>query len=243
VSTGANGIHRDSGKTKRAPLILDLLREELPEAEIALRFTDTWQLLVATILSAQATDVKVNEVTEVLFEELPGTVAMAEAPLERIEELIGALGLFRQKAKSLQGCARLILERHGGEVPSTMEELTALPGVARKTANVVLSNGFGVNEGVVVDTHVTRLARRLLFTREQMPPKIEQDLMRLFPRERWLEVSDLLIHHGRRTCVAQRPRCEDCVIEHLCPSSQLAGRRDKDARRRAAARQARKRAN
>ncbi|MDX1509817.1 MAG: endonuclease III [Nitriliruptorales bacterium] len=232
-------LHRDSGKTRRAPVILDLLREELPEAEIALHFSNRWELLVATILSAQATDVKVNEVTETLFRELPNVTAVAEARLERIEELIGSLGLFRQKARSLQESARLILERHGGDVPGTMEELTALPGVARKTANVVLSNGFGINAGVVVDTHVTRLARRLLFTREETPPKIEQDLMRLFPQERWLEVSDLLIHHGRRTCDAQRPACADCVVEHLCPSSQVAGRRDKDAKRRAAARQAR----
>ena len=234
-------IHRDSGKTRRAPLILALLRDDLPDAEIELDFANRWELLVATILSAQATDVKVNEVTTTLFRVLSGPKAFAEAPLQRIEELIGSLGLFRQKARSLQGCARLILERHGGEVPGTMEELTALPGVARKTANVVLSNGFGTNAGVVVDTHVTRLARRLGFTREQAPPRIEQDLMRLFPTEQWLEVSDLLIHHGRRTCFAQRPACEDCAIEHLCPSSQVAGRRDKDAKRRAAARQARKR--
>lgn len=220
-------LTRGRGKTLRAPVVLDILREELPDATIALEFRDRWELLAATMLSAQATDVKVNEVTKVLFRELPGPEAVAGAPIERIEELIGSLGLFRQKAKNLKASAALILERHGGEVPGTMEDLTALPGVARKTANVVLSNGFGINEGVVVDTHVARIARRLRFTRQDDPKKIERDLMRLFPRERWLEVADLFIHHGRRTCIAQRPRCEDCAIEPLCPSSQEAGLTDK----------------
>ena len=220
-------LDRDRGKTLRAPIILELLDEELPDAEIALQYRDRWQLLVATILSAQATDVKVNEVTPTLFEELPDPESTAEASREEIEELINSLGLFRQKAKNIQRSARLILERHGGEVPDTMEELTALPGVARKTANVVLSNGFGKNEGVVVDTHVKRLSRRLRFTKHEDPKKIEKDLMRLFPQERWLDVADLLIHHGRRTCSARNPECEDCVIEPLCPSSQVAGRKDK----------------
>lgn len=220
-------LHRDRGKTLRAPYVLDLLDEELPDAEIALDFEDRWQLLVATILSAQATDKKVNEVTPALFAELPDPESTAEAPLERIEELIGSLGLFRQKAKSIQSSARLILERHDGEVPDTMDELTALRGVARKTANVVLSNAFGKHEGVVVDTHVKRIARRLGFTRHDDPAKIERDLMRLFPRERWLDVADLFIHHGRRTCTARSPDCDDCVIEGLCPSSQAAGRRDR----------------
>jgi endonuclease III len=220
-------ITRERGKTLRAPVILDLLACELPDARIALHFEDTWQLLVATILSAQATDVKVNEVTPRLFAELPDPKATAEAPLEEIEQLVSSLGLFRQKAKNIKAAAALILERHGGEVPDTMEELTALPGVARKTANVVLSNGFGRNEGVVVDTHVARVSRRLRLTRESDPKRIERDLMRLFPRERWLEVADVFIHHGRRTCDARRPRCEDCVIEPLCPSSQEAGLTDK----------------
>jgi endonuclease III len=220
-------VTRDSGKTLRAPIVLDLLAEELPDAVIALEFRDRWELLVATVLSAQSTDVKVNEVTPTLFATLPGPEAFASADLATIEQLIGSLGLFRQKAKNLQATARLLLERHGGEVPGTMAELIELPGVARKTANVVLSNGFGRNEGVVVDTHVKRLARRLRFTRAEDVARIERDLMRLFPQERWLEVADLLIHHGRRTCDARRPRCEDCVIEPLCPSSQVAGRSDK----------------
>jgi endonuclease-3 len=220
-------LDRDRGKTLRAPVILELLAAEHPDARIALDFRDRWELLVATMLSAQSTDVKVNEVTAVLFRELPGPEAVASAPLDRLEQLIGSLGLFRQKAKNVQATARLVLERHGGEVPRTMEELVALPGVARKTANVVLSNGFGVNTGVVVDTHVKRLARRLRFTRHEAVERIERDLMRLFPQERWLDVSDLLIHHGRRVCDARRPRCEDCVVEPLCPSSQEAGRTDK----------------
>jgi endonuclease III len=221
------GLTRDRGKTLRGPVILDLLAEEIPDATIALEFSTRWELLAATMLSAQSTDVKVNEVTRVLFRELPGPEAVAAADVQQIEQLIGSLGLFRQKAKNLKASAAMICQEHGGEVPDTMEALTALPGVARKTANVVLSNGFGRNEGVVVDTHVARLARRLRLTRESDVKRIERDLMRLFPRERWLEVSDLLIHHGRRTCDARRPRCEDCVIEPLCPSSQEAGLTDK----------------
>lgn len=222
-----DGVTRDSGKTKRAPIILDLLAEEHADARIALHFGNRWELLVATVLSAQATDVKVNEVTPRLFAELPGPEAFAAAPVERIEELINSLGLYRQKAKNLKATAALLLERHGGEVPGTMAELTALPGVARKTANVILSNGFGRNEGVVVDTHVRRLARRLRFTRHADVAKIEQDLMRLFPRERWLDVADLLIFHGRRVCLARGRRCHDCVVEPLCPSSAVAGCTDK----------------
>ncbi|MEX0952425.1 MAG: endonuclease III [Nitriliruptoraceae bacterium] len=222
-----DGMTRSRGPTLRAPVVLDLLRDDLPDATIALTFTTRWELLAATMLSAQSTDVKVNEVTRLLFVEIDGPEAMAEADLDHVEALIGSLGLFRQKAKNLQATARLLLERHGGQVPSTMEELVALPGVARKTANVVLSNGFGINEGVVVDTHVARVSRRLRLTRHQDPRHIEQDLVRLFPRDRWLEVSDLFIHHGRRTCDARRPRCEDCVVEVLCPSSQVAGLTDK----------------
>ena len=221
------GLTRERGKTLRGPVILDLLAEEIPDATIALEFSTRWELLAATMLSAQSTDVKVNEVTRVLFRELPGPEAVAAADVQEIEQLIGSLGLFRQKAKNLKASAAMICQEHGGEVPDSMEELVALPGVARKTANVVLSNGFGRNEGVVVDTHVARLARRLRLTRESDVKRIERDLMRLFPRERWLEVSDLLIHHGRRTCDARRPRCEDCVIEPLCPSSQEAGLTDK----------------
>ncbi len=222
------GLTRERGKTLRAPVILERLAEELgPDATIALEFTTTWELLAATMLSAQSTDVKVNEVTRVLFAQLPGPEAIADAPLPVVEGYIGSLGLFRNKAKNLQATARILVAEHGGEVPAAMEQLLALPGVARKTANVVLSNGFGDHVGVVVDTHVHRLSRRLRFTREDDPKRIERDLMRLFPRERWLQVSDLLIHHGRRTCLARKPACEACVVEPLCPSSQEAGLTDK----------------
>ncbi len=221
------GLTRDRGKTLRAPVILALLAAELPDATIALDFRDRWELLVATILSAQSTDVKVNQVTPALFATFDGPEAVAAASQEQIEALISSLGLYRQKARNIRATAALLLERHGGQVPDRMEELVALPGVARKTANVVLSNGSGRNEGVVVDTHVARLARRLRLTRAQDAVHIERDLMRLFPQHRWLEVSDLLIHHGRRTCTARNPRCGDCVIEPLCPSSQEAGLTDK----------------
>lgn len=222
-----DGVERTRGKTIRAPYVLDALAEEHPDARIALDFGSTWQLLVATMLSAQSTDVKVNEVTPALFAELPDAPATAAATTDRIEALIGSLGLFRQKARNLHATATLVTTEHGGEVPGTMDGLTALPGVARKTANVVLSNGFGTNEGVVVDTHVARLSRRLRFTREDTPPRIERDLMRLFPRERWLDVADLLIFHGRRVCAARSPDCADCVVRVLCPSDQTSGLTDK----------------
>jgi endonuclease-3 len=214
---------RTSPPEHRVPVVLDRLAAAMHDARIALDFSDRWELLVATMLSAQSTDLRVNEVTRVLFRTLPGPAAIAGASLEELERLIGSLGLFRTKARNLKETARLVLERHGGEVPSTMEALTALPGVARKTANVVLSNGFGRNEGVVVDTHVARLARRLGLTEAKDAKHIERDLMALVPEPRWLELSDLLIHHGRRVCDARRPDCAACPIESLCPSSRLAG--------------------
>jgi endonuclease III len=210
----------------RAPVILDRLREAMPDARIALDFASRWQLLAATLLSAQSTDERVNRVTRELFARFPDAASTARASQEDVEELIGELGLFRNKARNLRAAAALVVERHGGEVPATMAELCALPGVARKTANVVLANGFGINEGIAVDTHVGRLARRLRLSRAEDPVAVERDLMRLHPREHWLEVSDLLIHHGRRTCDARRPACDSCVIEELCPSSWVAGRRD-----------------
>ncbi len=222
-----DGVDRSRGKTVRAPYILEALSAEHPDAEIALHYGSTWQLLAATMLSAQSTDVKVNEITPALFAELPDAVATASSTPARIEQLIGALGLFRQKAKNLHASATIVVTEHGGEVPGTMEELLTLPGVARKTANVVLSNAFGHNEGVVVDTHVHRLARRLRLTTNDTAPKIERDLMRLFPQERWLDVADTLIFHGRRVCDARRPDCAGCVIKELCPSDQTAGLKDK----------------
>ncbi len=218
---------RDAAKAKRAPVILDRLAEAYPDAEIALEFSNQWELLVATILSAQCTDKKVNEVTSTFFPDYPGPEAIAGAPLEELEERLRPTGFFRQKAKNVQAAARQVLEEHGGEVPATMDELTDLPGVARKTANVVISNAFDHNVGVVVDTHVSRISQRLDLTRSDDPVRIERDLMALFAQERWLDVADLFIAHGRATCTAQRPTCEDCAIEDLCPSSQVAGRTDR----------------
>lgn len=216
-----------SGKTRRGPVIMARLAVEHDDAEIALDFDGPFQLLVATMLSAQSTDVKVNEVTPGLFAAYPDAFAMAEATRQDLEALVGQLGLFRQKAKNLQASARMLVVDHDGRVPATMDELTALPGVARKTANVVLSNAYGDHTGVVVDTHVTRLARRLRFTTEETAVKIERDLMQLFPQEQWLDVSDLLIFHGRRVCAARNRQCARCVVADLCPSDATANRTDK----------------
>ncbi len=168
-----------------------------------------------------------NEVTATFFPTYPGPEAVAGAPVSDLEEHLRPTGFFRQKAANIQASARMILDEHGGEVPGTMEELLELPGVARKTANVVLSNGFDRHVGVVVDTHVKRISLRLDLTRKTDPERIERDLVKVFPADRWLDVSDLFIAHGRRTCTAQRPACEDCPVEDLCPSSQLAGRTDR----------------
>lgn len=203
----------------RPERLLDRLAASLPNATIALNFSNTWELLAATMLSAQSTDVKVNEVTDVLFVRFPTVQAVAEASQEEIEAVIGSLGLFRQKAKHLRATAGLILTHHDGVVPDTMEELLKFPGVARKTANVVLSNGFGVNVGVVVDTHVKRIATRLGLTDSTDVNRIERDLMAQFPKERWLQISDVFIHHGRRVCDARRPKCDVCVVNDDCPSS------------------------
>jgi endonuclease III len=193
----------------------------MPDARIELEYASRWQLLAATLLSAQSTDERVNRVTRVLFARFPDPASTAAADPDELEALVSELGLFRNKARNLRASAAFVVERHGGEVPATMGELCALPGVARKTANVVLANGFGIHEGIAVDTHVGRLARRLGLSAGADPVAVERDLIRLFPKEEWLAVSDLLIHHGRRTCAARRPACGSCVIEDLCPSSQI----------------------
>lgn len=207
--------------TERAAEIYRRLVAEYPDAHCALDHRGAYELLVATILSAQCTDVRVNMVTPALFERYPGPQALAEADRGELEELIRSTGFFRSKAKSLVGMARALVERHGGGVPDDMDALVQLPGVGRKTANVVLGNAFGRNEGVVVDTHVARLARLLGLTRHDDPVKIERDLMALFPREQWTLLSHLLIEHGRRVCIARRPRCELCVLADICPSSRV----------------------
>jgi len=206
---------------ERAPEIYDRLAAEYPDAKCALDFRNPYELTVATILSAQCTDVQVNLVTPALFAKYPDARALSVAKPEDVETLIKSTGFFRNKTKSLLGMSARVSDVHGGEIPQTMEELVKLPGVGRKTANVVLGNAFDRNEGVVVDTHVTRLSQRLALSRETDPVKIEQDLIALYPRERWTMLSHLLISHGRAVCDARKPRCEACAVSHLCPSSRV----------------------
>ena len=190
-----------------------------PDAHCELDYETPLQLLEATILSAQCTDKRVNMVTPVLFRTFPTAESLADAPPEELEEIIKSTGFFRNKTKSLIGLGKALVERHEGQVPDSMAALVKLPGVGRKTANVVLGNAFRKNEGVVVDTHVARVSYRLGLTREKDPVKIEQDLMRLFPRDDWALLSHLLIFHGRRICEARRPKCEICPLNDICPSS------------------------
>jgi endonuclease-3 len=199
--------------------VLSRLKRTYPDARTELDYETPLQLLVATILSAQCTDKRVNMVTPLLFRTFPTAAALADAPREELEEIIKSTGFFRNKTKSLIGLGKALVERHNGEVPDSMEALVKLPGVGRKTANVVLGNAFGKNVGIVVDTHVARLSHRLGFTKETDPVKIEQDLMQLFPSEDWTLLSHLLIFHGRRVCIARAPKCEICVLNDICPSS------------------------
>ena len=198
------------------------LRAEYPDAHCELDHRNAFELLCATILSAQCTDARVNLVTPALFERYPVAEALADARQEDVEAIIRPTGFFRNKAKSLLGMARAVVERHSGEIPRTMEELRTLPGVGRKTANVILGNVYGINEGVTVDTHVGRLSRYLGLTKHDDPEKVEQDLMKLVPQEEWAMLSHLLIFHGRRVCIARRPQCDRCVLADLCPSAFLA---------------------
>jgi endonuclease-3 len=195
------------------------LKSAYPEARTALDWKNPLELLVATILSAQTTDVRVNAVTPALFAKYPTAADYAAADPTELEEDIRPTGFFRNKAKSLRGMARALVDEYGGEVPRNMESLVALPGVGRKTANVVLGNAFGIDEGVVVDTHVRRLSNRLGFTAHSDPEKIELDLMRTVPRRDWTVFSHLLILHGRSVCKARKPACGDCVMNDLCPSA------------------------
>jgi len=207
-----------AARTARAAEILTRLKAEYPDAHCELDHENAYQLLAATILSAQCTDARVNLVTPALFRRYPDPAALAAASPADVEELIRSTGFFRNKAKSLIGMAQALVADHGGEVPRTMEALRPIPGVGRKTANVILGNAFGINEGITVDTHVKRLAGLLRLTRESDPEKVERDLMPLFPQEDWALLSHLLIWHGRRTCIANRPRCGECVVAELCPS-------------------------
>jgi endonuclease-3 len=202
----------------RVAAILEILARTYPGVVCALNHKNAWELTVATILSAQCTDVRVNLVTPALFKAFPTPKAMAAASLPELEELIRTTGFFRNKAKSIKGASQVVMERFGGKVPQTMEEILTLPGVARKTGNVVLGSWYGIAVGVVVDTHVMRLSRRLELTKETTPEKVERNLMKIIPEDRWIAFSHELIHHGRQVCVARKPRCADCTLEKLCNS-------------------------
>ena len=203
----------------RVAAILDALEKAYPKAVCALNHRNAWELLVATILSAQCTDVRVNLVTPALFRAFPTPKAMAAASLPELEELVRTTGFFRNKAKSIQGAGRVVTGAFGGEVPQTIEEMLRIPGAARKTANVVLGSWFGIAVGVVVDTHVLRISRRLELTKETTPEKVEKDLMGEIPQSKWIEFSHQVIFHGRQICYARKPRCADCTLERLCNSA------------------------
>jgi endonuclease III len=203
---------------ERISALLDLLAKAYPGAECALRHRNAWELLAATILSAQCTDARVNMVTPALFKKFPTPTDFAHAPLVEIEEQIRSTGFYHNKAKSLNGAARKLTTEFAGNVPQTMDELLTLPGVARKTANVVLGVAFGKAVGVVVDTHVLRLSRRLELTQATQPIPVEKDLMNIIPQDHWIAFSHELIHHGRQICIARKPRCADCTLEPRCYS-------------------------
>ncbi len=208
-----------AARRERVEEIVRRLRAAYPGATCSLEHADPYQLLVATILSAQCTDERVNMVTPALFRRYPTPDDLADARGEELEEMIKSTGFFRNKTKSLLGMAGAVVERHGGRVPDTMEELTKLPGVGRKTANVVLGNAFHRNVGVVVDTHVRRLAQRLGLTASDDPEQIERDLMEVVPQADWTDIAHLLIYHGRAICKAQKPKCGECLLNDLCPSA------------------------
>jgi endonuclease-3 len=200
----------------RIAAILQRLDRRYPAVKCALHHNSAWELLVATILSAQCTDVRVNMVTPGLFQKYPTPAHFAALQPEDLEDDIRSTGFFRNKSKSLVGAARKIIADFGGEVPRTMEELLTIPGAARKTANVVLGSWFGIATGVVVDTHVQRISRRLELTKNEAPPKIEQDLMKVIPQAKWIDFSHQIIHHGRAICIARKPKCAECTLEDLC---------------------------
>jgi endonuclease-3 len=205
-------------RKERVKELLNRLRG-IYEPKIALKFSNPWELLVATILSAQTTDERVNMVTENLFKKYKSPEDYVKVPLEDLEQDIKSINYYRNKAKFIKSCAQIIVEEYGGKVPDTMEELLKLPGVARKTANVVLSAGYGKNEGIVIDTHVARLSKRLDLSEEKNRDKLEQDLMKIVPRDEWANFSYLLIHHGRNVCKAKNPKCEECILKDICPSA------------------------
>lgn len=203
----------------RALKILGCLKKDFPRASTALDYGTPFQLLIATILSAQCTDERVNTVTKTLFKKYPTPGQMARAHIAGLEEDVRSTGFYRMKARNIKACSIAIMEQHGGKIPQSMVELVALPGVGRKTANVVLGQAFGITSGVVVDTHVHRLSQRLGFSLADTPERIEEDLMELFPRKYWISLASMLILHGRKTCNARSPKCIECSVQKLCPSA------------------------
>ena len=221
TASGVDAKSRKSGgdlAPERVAAILRALDEAYPNAVCALNHKTPWELLVATILSAQCTDVRVNMVTPELFRRFPTPEAMARAPIPELEDLIRTTGFFHNKAKSIKGAAQAIVDRFGSQVPRTLAELITVPGAARKTANVVLGVSYGLAEGVVVDTHVFRIARRLGLAKGDTPQKVEEELMRVLPRDKWIDFSHQVIHHGRQVCLARNPKCNICNLEQLCHS-------------------------
>jgi endonuclease III len=212
-------LRKLAGAKERMPTILGALEETYPNATTALDWKDPVQLLVATVLSAQCTDVRVNQVTPALFARFPDAGALASAPIAELEELIRTTGFFHNKAKAIKAATKLLAERHGGEVPRSMEAMLELPGGARKTANVVLGTAYALPTGIVVDTHVSRVAGRLGLTSQADPVKIERDLMQLVPQERWVHFSHAMVLHGRHVCQARKPLCESCSLAPCCPSA------------------------
>jgi endonuclease-3 len=202
---------------QRTAKIIELLAKLYPDAKTALNYTNPLEILVATMLSAQTTDVRVNIVTQSLFKKYKSAKDYADAPIEELENDIHSTGFYHNKARNLKACCQMLIDKYGGKVPSTMEQLIELPGVARKTANIVLYNAYGVTAGIAVDTHVMRLSQRLGLTEEKDQNKIERDLMALTPKENWMPLTDLLIYHGRQVCTAKKPRCDACVLNKYCP--------------------------
>lgn len=207
------------GTRPRVLKIIELLEKEHPDAKVALSYATPLELLIATILSAQCTDERVNIVTKTLFKKYRTPQDYANADLKELEQDIKSTGFYHNKAKNIKRCCQMLVEKFNLQIPRTMEELLELPGVARKTANIVLSNVYGVVEGIAVDTHVRRLACRLGLTENDDPNKIEQDLMMIVPKDKWMRITDLLIFHGRRICTAKKPKCEACVLNRICPSA------------------------
>ena len=206
----------------RAAVVNERLKTAYPDAKIELDFNNAFELLIATILAAQSTDARVNIVTKSLFRKYPDAPAFANADQVEMETAVKQTGFFRNKARAVINCSKALVEKHGGEVPRTMDELVELPGVGRKTANVILGNAHGINAGVIVDTHVTRLSGRLAFTKHADPVDIEQDLIKIVPRDEWTKFANRLILHGRRVCIARKPDCPNCVLNDICPSADLA---------------------